>query len=210
MVCGFEINKPESRESFLAYPFAKWVQYNHRILFVVSSIIFLLFLYWGGALAVKAAENYIQKKQTVVVSYPTSTKTNFKIEVTATPKKVYTTSTSKPTATLTVRPSSTPTPTEDHFIPSVYQCPDLSSIKLFVGSNARVIWTKVSVRSYPEVPNDWDANIKTVLNDGEKVSIIGGPECSHDGTWWEVKTSTGYTGWMRELLPDKRLLAPID
>jgi len=94
-------------------------------------------------------------------------------------------------------------------IPSNYYCPDLSSVTLGVGARAQIQWDKVNLRSYARVPNDWDANTIISLNKGNKMTVIGGPECAHDGTWWEVKTDSGYSGWIRELLPDKRLLSSI-
>ncbi|GAB4403390.1 MAG: hypothetical protein OHK003_31240 [Anaerolineales bacterium] len=79
-----------------------------------------------------------------------------------------------------------------------YWCDDLSGVHLQVGDNARVVWMKVNLRSYPEVPQTWDANIVAQIEEGERVTIIGGPECAHEGTWWQVRTESGKTGWMRE------------
>lgn len=109
--------------------------------------------------------------------------------------------TSRPT--FTPMPSSTPTPSP------VYICPDFSDVRLRIGAVAEVVWEKVNLRSYPRVPDQWDANIIVALDKGTQVKVIGGPECEHDGTWWKVRTQSGDVGWMRELLPDKRLLKPI-
>ncbi len=98
-----------------------------------------------------------------------------------------------------------PTSVPKESLPSAYRCPDLSGVTLYIGAKAKVL-QDVNMRSYPKVPMDWDANIVTVLHKNDKLIVIGGPECAHDGTWWEVKTNTGNTGWMREFLPDKRLL----
>ncbi|MCQ3953001.1 MAG: hypothetical protein DPW15_06925 [Chloroflexi bacterium] len=35
-----------------------------------------------------------------------------------------------------------------------------------------------------------------------QVTVIGGPECAHEGTWWEVRTEYGDAGWMREFTDD--------
>lgn len=91
-----------------------------------------------------------------------------------------------------------------------YSCPDKSKVKLRVGMRAIVSRDDVNLRSTPKVPNDWDANIITILHQGNKMTIIGGPKCAHDGTWWEVKTDRGYTGWIRELLPTRVLIEPIE
>ena len=99
---------------------------------------------------------------------------------------------------------------EPIIIEADYQCPDLGSVRLQLGMTAQVNYEKVNLRSSPEVPSDWDANILTALSNGEKVTIIGGPECVYDGTWWEVETESGYIGWMRELTTDSRLLEPLN
>ena len=88
--------------------------------------------------------------------------------------------------------------------------PDLSKIKLQVGARAQVTWEFVNLRSYPQVPNDWDANIVVELVKKDRMTIIDGPECSHDGTWWKVRTDSGYEGWIREILPEYRLIKRID
>lgn len=83
-----------------------------------------------------------------------------------------------------------------------YWCDDLSGVKLRVGDSARVVWPKVNLRSSPEVPQTWDANIVAQINEGVRVSIIDGPECAHEGTWWQVRTEYGDAGWMREFTSD--------
>lgn len=87
-----------------------------------------------------------------------------------------------------------------------YWCDDLSGVHLEVGDNARVVYPKVNLRSYPEVPQTWDANIVVQIEEGVRVTIIGGPECAHEGTWWQIRTEDGDTGWMREFISDGYLL----
>lgn len=87
-----------------------------------------------------------------------------------------------------------------------YWCDDLDGVKLSEGDTARVMWPKVNLRSAPIVPETWDANIVAQVEEGTQVSIIGGPECAHEGTWWEVRTENGDTGWMREFVSDGYLL----
>ncbi|KXK15871.1 MAG: hypothetical protein UZ14_CFX002000222 [Chloroflexi bacterium OLB14] len=89
---------------------------------------------------------------------------------------------------------------------SNYWCDDLNGVKLSVGENAMVVYPKVNLRSYPQVPQNWDANIVAEVEEGVAVTIIGGPECAHEGTWWEVRTEYGDTGWMREFISDGYLL----
>lgn len=87
-----------------------------------------------------------------------------------------------------------------------YWCKDLSGVNLQLGDSARVVYPKVNLRSSPEVPQTWDANIVTQIEEGVRVTIIGGPECAHEGTWWQIRTEDGYTGWMREFISDGYLL----
>ena len=87
-------------------------------------------------------------------------------------------------------------------------CEGAEPSHLSIGMTARVNWPKVNVRSYPRVPEDWDANILTELSQGEEVEVIGGPRCAHGGYWWQVKTPTGIEGWMREAARDKTYLVP--
>lgn len=91
-----------------------------------------------------------------------------------------------------------------------YSCPDKSKIKLRVGMRAIVPYYDVNLREEPIVPEVWDANIVVMLRQGDTMLVIGGPKCAHEGTWWEVKTDQGYTGWVRELQPNKILLEPSD
>lgn len=111
-----------------------------------------------------------------------------------------------------VRPSPIPratnTPKGIDF--SSYSCPDKSQIKLRVGKRAEVQNYDMNLRSAPIVPDVWDANIVVMLRPGDKMSVIGGPKCAHDGTWWKVKTDSGYKGWVREMQPNKILLLPIN
>ena len=109
---------------------------------------------------------------------------------------------------ITITPSPTPSTPVYEPLPWNYECPDLSGVKLRVGMWAKIVFAKVNLRSTPEVPNDFYANIIAELDEGEKVKIIDGPACAHDGTWWMVKTTAG-EGWIREFQPGKQLLVQI-
>jgi len=102
-----------------------------------------------------------------------------------------------------------PTPTKTP-VPSIYRCPDLSDVKLEIGARAEVQGGTVNLRYDPSIPIDWHENIKFQLKNGVKMTIIGGPKCAHDGTWWEVKTDSGLSGWIREFTSDRRLIMPVD
>ena len=97
---------------------------------------------------------------------------------------------------------SPPPPTSGSSQPSTqkYWCDDLKSVKLKVGDRARVVWMKVNLRTAPIVPQDFYENSIAKVDEGIKLTIIGGPACSHNGTWWQVRTENGQTGWMREYI----------
>ena len=117
------------------------------------------------------------------------------------------TDTPRMTITQPTKIKSTKTPIGSNF--ASYSCPDKSQIKLNTGSRAFVSFDYVNLRSSPVVPDVWDANIVVTLQKGDKMTIVGGPKCAYDGTWWEVQTDNGYTGWVREMQPNKILLEPI-
>jgi hypothetical protein len=100
----------------------------------------------------------------------------------------------------------TPTNTQSPVQPTPYNCPDLALVRLSVGANAQVAANKLNLRSTPRVPSDYAANIVKELFKGDRLVVIGGPECSHDGTWWQVQTESAETGWVREALADQRLV----
>ncbi len=133
---------------------------------------------------------------TPVIS-PTNTPYIVVLQLTDTPVSVY-----------TPRPMSTSTPSGTDF--SSYSCPDKSSVKLRVGMRAIVQNYDVNVRSSPDVPQVWNANIVVMLRGDDKLTVIGGPQCAFEGTWWEVNTDNGYTGWVREFQPNKILLKQLN
>lgn len=117
-----------------------------------------------------------------------------------------------PISTLVIRITSSvmpPTSVPESSEFANYSCPDKSQVKLRVGLRAIVSIYDINLRSSPKVPDVWDANIVVTLRQGDKMTVIGGPQCAHEGTWWEVQTDSGYTGWVRELQPNKVLLELI-
>lgn len=109
-------------------------------------------------------------------------------------------------------PTNTPILAQDKLrpIPASYKCPDRNKIKLQVGALAVVDNRDVNLRKKPVVPQNNKANVILVLHKGDKVQVIGGPQCSHDGTWWKVKTESGKVGWCRELSTGSALLVRTD
>lgn len=136
------------------------------------------------------------------------------ITFTITPEK-YTTATTKPIVanpTNTPRPTNTSVITESKLqpIPADYSCPDKNKIKLQVGAFAEIGKRDVNIREEPIVPDVSDANVILVLRWKDQIQIIGGPTCSHDGTWWKIKTESGTVGWAREISKGNLLLIRTD
>jgi hypothetical protein len=91
-----------------------------------------------------------------------------------------------------------------------YKCPDKEQIQLSIGDNAIVGGIDINLRESPKVPEQWNANIIGVLKKGDRVKVLDGPVCAHDGSWWYVSTQSNEQGWTREMLPDKGyLIFPI-
>jgi formylglycine-generating enzyme required for sulfatase activity len=95
-------------------------------------------------------------------------------------------------------------------LPSNYSCPDIAGVRLSVGARAVIVFEKVNLRSSAVVPNEYSSNIVAELVLGAKMTVIGGPQCSHDGTWWQIQADSGQVGWMREYLSSKRLLDTVE
>jgi hypothetical protein len=92
-----------------------------------------------------------------------------------------------------------------------YECPDKDLIKLRSGIEGIVGGIDINLREAPKVPEQWNANIIGVLKKGDRVKVLDGPVCAHDGSWWYVSTQSNEQGWTREMLPDKGyLITPIN
>lgn len=94
--------------------------------------------------------------------------------------------------------SSAPTSQSSTSSSNNYWCDDLNLVKLKVGDGAKIVWLKVNLRSSPKVTDDFNANVVVQLEEGTSLTIIDGPECAHNGTWWKVRTEFGDIGWSRE------------
>ena len=79
-----------------------------------------------------------------------------------------------------------------------YQCDDLNYVRLKVGDRAKVVWPKVNLRTSPVVPQEYYGNSIAQVEEKTTLTVIGGPACAHEGTWWQVRLRNGQTGWMRE------------
>ena len=134
----------------------------------------------------------------------------------STEKPIISTPTRQKFATATIRPTLIPTTkpisTQNNLepIPASYRCPDKDKINLQVGAFAEIGRLDVNLREEPVVPQVSDANVILVLRRGDKVQVIDGPTCSHDGTWWELLTESGMVGWGREISRGTVLLIRID
>ncbi len=105
------------------------------------------------------------------------------------------------TSSPTVVPSSTPTitPTATPKYETWTPCPGGFPSRLHVGERAFVSSDpplKNRVRSEPDPSAD---NIIGMLDVGERMEILNGPECASNWVWWYVRSlETGLTGWTAE------------
>lgn len=89
-------------------------------------------------------------------------------------------------------------------------CPGAFLSQLHVGDNAMV-------SKNPPLPNnvraqaDKTAKFLFAIQPGEVVQITGGPGCSNNWVWWQIKTQDGRSGWTSEgdgsdywLVPEKQ------
>ena len=133
------------------------------------------------------------------------------------------TSTVRPTRTSTPRPSLTPTkaitatptqtPTPDFASTpwAQYACQDKSQITLRFGDRGRMLIDRVELLERPADPKAKDYKVIRLLKVKEHIRVLNGPQCMNGVTWWEVRTESGNTGWIREFDPSKgRLLKKID
>jgi hypothetical protein len=93
------------------------------------------------------------------------------------------------TTNLTATPSARPT-----WMP----CPGIYYSRLYVGDKASVSFDPPlanRVRSEPSTAGTYLG----MLQPGEKAEIIGGPVCSNQWIWWQVRSlASGLTGWTAE------------
>lgn len=75
-------------------------------------------------------------------------------------------------------------------------CPGAPQQRLEIGGMAYVCTSIDSVK-LREGPGKDHAVIKSLIP-GADLEIIGGPKCNNDWSWWQVKTESGYIGWMSE------------
>jgi hypothetical protein len=94
-----------------------------------------------------------------------------------------------------VQPETTSTVTPK---PTWLPCPDSYYSHLYVGSIAYVSFDPPlpnRVRSQPNTAS----TILGMLQPGERMEVIGGPVCSNQWIWWQIRSqATGLTGWTTE------------
>lgn len=87
-------------------------------------------------------------------------------------------------------------PFEDYLKLYCPDCPGAPPQRLKVNQMAYVCTSKDSVK-LREGPGKNFSTIK-MLVPGADATIIGGPTCADNWSWWKVKTESGYIGWMSE------------
>jgi len=75
-------------------------------------------------------------------------------------------------------------------------CPGAPPQRLQVNKMAHVCTSKdvVNLRSGPGK----SYNTLKSLVPGADITVIGGPKCANNWSWWQVRTESGFTGWLTE------------
>ena len=105
----------------------------------------------------------------------------------------------------TLSPSATPVPSptpSSTFVvpanPTWVPCPGTYPSRLYAGSQAFVSYDPPLANRVRTQPNGV-APVVGFIQPGEKVAIIGGPICSDEWIWWQIRSlQSGMTGWTAE------------
>lgn len=76
------------------------------------------------------------------------------------------------------------------------ECPGAPAQRLEVNKMAYVCTASETVK-LRDGPGKNYSEIKSLVP-GADIKIIGGPKCANDWSWWQVRTESGYEGWMTE------------
>jgi hypothetical protein len=109
--------------------------------------------------------------------------------------------TASPSVTPSITPSATISPSPTTVVaanPTWLPCPGTYFSRLRVGIQAHVSYDPPLANRVRSQPNIASA-VLGFVQPGEKVSIIGGPICSNEWIWWQIRSlASGMTGWTAE------------
>lgn len=112
-----------------------------------------------------------------------------------TPEALRPTATRREVPAATVKPTRTPTP-EPTATNAVTACPGAPKQRIEVDEDA-IVCTRNDVVFLRSGPGK-KYRVLSRISPGVVVMVIGGPFCSDNWSYWEVKLSDGTTGWMSE------------
>ena len=100
--------------------------------------------------------------------------------------------------------------TMDRIRQTSIQVPDCGKLppRLSLGNQARVAFTDgadMRIRVKPGL----DQAILEKVPEGTRFSVLDGPSCVNEITWWKVHTNNGFEGWVAEFDDDVYLLEPV-
>ena len=111
-----------------------------------------------------------------------------------------------PTSPSTTLPAPTSTPVAR---PTWMPCTGSYYSRLYVGDIASVSFDPPLPNRVRREPNT-ASEILGMLQPGERMQIIGGPVCSNQWIWWQVRSqATGLTGWTTEGDANSYWLVPV-
>ncbi len=124
---------------------------------------------------------------------------------TLTPVPTNTLSLTQPASpTLPLQVTATPTPK-----PTWLPCPGSYHSRLYVGDVAYVSFEPPLPNRVRSQPNTASV-VLGMLQPGERMDIIGGPVCSNQWIWWQIRSqATGLTGWTTEGDAKSYWLVPV-
>lgn len=104
-----------------------------------------------------------------------------------------------PPASSTLPPTASPAATTTPLVkPTWMPCAGSYYSRLYVGDTAIVSFDPPLPNRVRRQPNT-ASEILGMLQPGENMEIIGGPVCSNQWIWWQVRSNvTGLTGWTTE------------
>lgn len=113
-----------------------------------------------------------------------------------TPTVLPPTVTPSPSPTFTPFPTDTPWPTDTPTPTRLASCPGAPPQQVQVGARAEVCtaYDRLTVRAQPQRSS---AEV-TRLEPGAQVTVVDGPVCADNWSWWKVRTDLGAVGWVAE------------
>ncbi len=87
-------------------------------------------------------------------------------------------------------------------------CTGLLVSRLVIGNRAQVTFIDGATNLIRAKPG-FSQEVVDKVPEGAPLTILEGPQCADESTWWYIRTDDGLEGWMEEYEKDIYLLEPI-